>query len=239
MERCYGILFAPEFNHDKDFYLFKFDPHQQKISNQMCYHSLLRVAEMTLDIIDVWNTQIAEEIDVERKLEEWTTQSGWMLDGEYRIFTNKYQLNADDRKLLKGAAVQQLLLEIGGEEALKKLKVLVKKIIKTAKEAIMKILSDCLPKMPSPAIQLLLSYIKATGIKKIGLRTNDIKTEKGLIKSVHWFLSTIFSHMQNIMFNTCGQFGFPTKLPKWIRKLEESYEKFSTFLRYFEESCLL
>jgi len=178
----------PEFGFDEERYLFVFDPPSAD-SLTISYQKLASMAKMTSKLFAAWKRRsLADDLQDEQPLaltlsEDSITSKlsgdynkcvdGWGHQSEYSQF-NLYQLEQEDRAILRAISVKFLLDAMEGEEKLDEFIKKVDRTVTLSEKALSYIVGRCLPmELPYPAMSSIISnLVDMEGLGKVGLITD-------------------------------------------------------------------
>ena len=221
------------FNFDDEHYLFEYDPEGvYDIDDSPChffngqlmnYQDLLQVSEMTSKLVHAWIRRyeaIKHDEDFDSKCNEWEIECDPLLDF--------YQLDSDDRELLKARSVSQVLQVLEGKKGYLNLQYQILEIVRTVKMVMMELLHKFLPSLPYTALKLIMTHlIQAGGMKSIGTLTEG-REEMDCVVKLYSAIVEVFDGLKVVMFNTDEIFLPP--LSSRVDDLEQQYLSFSSFM---------
>eukprot|EP00092_Neocalanus_flemingeri_P091924 GFUD01116623.1.p1 GENE.GFUD01116623.1~~GFUD01116623.1.p1 ORF type:complete len:369 (+),score=124.72 GFUD01116623.1:88-1194(+) len=193
-----------EFGVDEETYLFEFDPFVaydfDKVESDvgtMTYQSLMKLTEMTHQLLRVWKKRSSDEQDVK------TTHD----DPFNSLGLNLYQLvDPKERAELKTYSVAKLLHIFGSNEAVSKFEEEVNQMMKFLRKCFLDILARCLPSaLPYPVLSTILSHLQAAkGLHNVGLVTKlecSKMMEKEYMGKLYLGMASVYDHLKVVMFN--------------------------------------
>eukprot|EP00092_Neocalanus_flemingeri_P029678 GFUD01032225.1.p1 GENE.GFUD01032225.1~~GFUD01032225.1.p1 ORF type:complete len:346 (+),score=101.71 GFUD01032225.1:116-1153(+) len=189
---------------DEETCLFYFDPfvahHLDKVESDvgtMTYQSLMKLTEMTHQLLRVWKKRSSDEQDVK------TTQ-----DEPFNSFgLNLYQLvDPKERAELETYSVAKLLHIFGSNEEVWKFEEEVNQMMKFFRKCFLDILARCLPSsLPYPVLSTILSHLQAAkGLHNVGLVTKlecSKMMEKEYMGKLYLGMASVYDHLKVVMFN--------------------------------------
>jgi len=176
----------PEFGFDEERYLFVFDPPSAN-SLTISYQKLASLAKMTSKLFAAWKGRsLADDLQSEQPLTLSEASITSKLSGDYNKCVdddghhseysqfNLYQLEQEDRAILRAISVKFLLDAMEGEEKLDKFIEKVDRTVTLSEKALSYIVGRCLPmELPYPAMSSIISnLVDMEGLDKVGLMTD-------------------------------------------------------------------
>jgi len=218
-----------EYNFDEERYLYEFipedvyeDPSLNRFQT-VSYQDLVDLSDMTKKLVNAWKKRKDDSsskiIDVDRK------------SFSFRGGSNLYQLDEEDRELLRAWSVQELLLRLGGNEEVLHFETKISDAANFVNRTMLRFLSSCFPLMPYPVLRIILAHlIKQAGMKNFESLTENPDEEGRLIVKMYSALSKIFVNLKVLMFDAEANVEIEDFTVR-IHKLEETLLEFSSFVQ--------
>ena len=177
----------PEFGFDEERYLFVFHPPSAN-SLTISYQKLASMAKMTSKLFAAWKRRsLANDLQDEEPLTLSEASLTSKLSGDYNKCVdddghhseysqfNLYQLEQEDRAILRAISVKFLLDAMEGEEKLDKFIEKVGRTVTLLEKVLSYIVGRCLPmELPYPAMSSIISnLVDSEGLDKVGLMIDD------------------------------------------------------------------
>eukprot|EP00092_Neocalanus_flemingeri_P038054 GFUD01041423.1.p1 GENE.GFUD01041423.1~~GFUD01041423.1.p1 ORF type:complete len:339 (+),score=116.55 GFUD01041423.1:81-1097(+) len=157
----------------------------------MTYQSLMKLTEMTYQLLRAWKKRASNEQDVE------TTQ-----DDPFHSFG----LNPQERVELKTYSDAKLKQIFGSNEEVSKFEEEVNQMMKFLRKCFLDILARCLPSsLPYPVLSTILSHLQAAnGLHNVGVVTKpecSKMMEKEYMGKLYLGMASVYDHLKVVMFN--------------------------------------
>eukprot|EP00092_Neocalanus_flemingeri_P039324 GFUD01042814.1.p1 GENE.GFUD01042814.1~~GFUD01042814.1.p1 ORF type:complete len:347 (+),score=114.83 GFUD01042814.1:175-1215(+) len=197
-----------EFGFDEETFLFEFDPFVEYFDMKddsdvvtMTYQSLVKLTEMTCQLLRAWMKRSSASLGDEQ--DNKTTQDEPF---NWDFGLNLYQLDPKERDELKSYSVAKLVRIFGSDEEVSKFEKTVNQMGKFLRKCLLDILGSCLPhSLPYPVLSTILSHLMAAkGLHKVGLVTK-LKSSKMMemeyMDKLYLSLADVYDHIKVVMFN--------------------------------------
>eukprot|EP00092_Neocalanus_flemingeri_P006427 GFUD01006924.1.p1 GENE.GFUD01006924.1~~GFUD01006924.1.p1 ORF type:complete len:404 (+),score=100.31 GFUD01006924.1:94-1305(+) len=191
-----------EFGFDEETRLFQFDPFAEMVFDAVTYQSLVKLTEMTCQLLRAWKKRSSASLGEEQDV--ITTQDDPL---HFGYLGNLYQLmDPKERDELRTYSVKKLLQILGNDEV-SKLEEELNKMVKFLRKCLLNILESCLPRsLPYPVLSTILSHLQtAEGLHKVGVVTKLVSSkriEEQYMHQLYLSLADVYEDLKAVMFNS-------------------------------------